>query len=176
MPKAEERSKPESPAGTTEGQFAIHKIYVKDLSLEAPNSPSVFRGEWRPQVDIQLHSEAKRIEPDVYEVVLTVTVTTKLQQMTAFLVEVHQAGIFGISGIPEGHLGPMLGSFCPNLLFPYARETVSDLVTRGGFPQFLLAPVNFDVLYAKHLEDARKAQQQQQSEQEREQTSSDSLH
>ncbi|MFZ0254134.1 MAG: protein-export chaperone SecB [Gammaproteobacteria bacterium] len=174
MPEPGEHSKPESPSGTTDGQFAIHKIYVKDLSFETPNSPAIFRNEWRPQVDIQLHSEAKRIEPDLYEVVLSVTVTSKLQETTAFLVEVHQAGIFGIAGVPEGHLGPMLSSFCPNLLFPYARETVSDLVARGGFPQFLLAPVNFDALYAKHLEDARKASRQ--SDPKPEQTSSDSLH
>lgn len=174
MPEPGEHSTPESPSGTMDGQFAIHKIYVKDLSFETPNSPAIFRGEWRPQVDIQLHSEAKRIEPSLYEVVLTVTVTTKLQETTAFLAEVHQAGIFAIAGVPEGHLGPMLGSFCPNLLFPYAREAVSDLVMRGGFPQFLLAPVNFDALYAKHLEDARQVPRQ--SEQEAEQASSDSLH
>jgi len=174
MPEPGERSKRESFSATTDGQFAIHKIYVKDLSFETPNSPAIFRGEWRPQLDVQLHSEAKRIEPDVYEVVLTVTVTTKLQQTTAFLVEVQQAGIFGIAGVPEGHLGPMLGSFCPNLLFPYVRETVSDLVTRGGFPQLLLAPVNFDALYARHLEDARRAQGR--SEPEPEQTTGDSLH
>jgi preprotein translocase subunit SecB len=174
MPEPGEHSKPQSPSATTDGQLAIHKIYVKDLSLEAPNSPAIFRGQWRPQVDIQLHSEAKRIEPDLYEVVLTVTVTTKLQEQTAFLVEVHQAGIFGIAGVAEGQLGPMLASFCPNLLFPYARETVSDLVTRGGFPQLLLAPVNFDALYAKHLEDARKTQRQR--DQEPEPASNDSLH
>lgn len=174
MPEPGNRSKPESPSGTTDGQFAIHKIYVKDLSFEAPNSPAIFRGEWRPQVDIQLHSEAKRVEPDLYEVVLTVTVTARLQERTAFLVEVHQAGIFGITGVPEGHLGPTLGSFCPNLLFPYARETVSDLVTRGGFPQFLLAPVNFDALYAKHQQDVRKKQRE--PEQKPESTPSDSLH
>ena len=167
MPEPGERSKPDSsPSESTDGQFAIHKIYVKDLSFETPNSPAIFRGEWRPQIDIQLHSEAKRIEPDLYEVLLTVTVTAKLQERTAFLVEVHQAGVFGIAGVPEGRLGPMLGSFCPNLLFPYARETVSDLVTRGGFPQLLLAPVNFDALYARHVEDTSKAQRQgdQQSE------------
>ncbi len=160
MTESGESSKPEPSLAAKDGQFAVHKIYVKDLSFETPNSPAIFRGEWRPQVDIQLHSEAKRIEPDLYEVVLAVTVTAKLQERTAFLVEVHQAGVFGIAGVSEGHLGPMLGSFCPNLLFPYARETVSDLVTRGGFPQFLLAPVNFDALYAKHVEEARKAQQQ----------------
>lgn len=174
MSDSGERSKPESSSSTPDGQFAIHKIYVKDLSFETPNSPAIFRGEWRPQVDIQLHSEAKRIEPDLYEVVLAVTATAKLRERTAFLVEVHQAGIFGIAGVPEGHLGPMLGSFCPNLLFPYARETVSDLVTRGGFPQFLLAPVNFDALYAKHVEDARKTPQQ--SEKAPEPASGDSLH
>lgn len=138
-----------------EGQLAIHKIYVKDVSFEAPNAPEIFRGEWRPDVDIQLHSDAKRLSPDLYEVVLKVTVTAKLDDKTAFLVEVYEAGIFGISGVPEAHLGPMLGSFCPNILFPYARETISDLVARGGFPQLILAPVNFDALYAKHQEEKR---------------------
>ncbi|MGF1615657.1 MAG: protein-export chaperone SecB [Gammaproteobacteria bacterium] len=174
MSETGERSEAEAPSGTTESQFAIHKIYIKDLSFETPNSPGIFRGEWRPQADIQLHSDAKRIEPELYEVVLTVTVTTKLQGTTAFLVEVHQAGIFGIAGVPEGHLGQMLGSFCPNLLFPYAREVVSDLVTRGGFPQLLLAPVNFDALYAKHLDDARNTPSQPQ--QEPKQASEGSLH
>lgn len=160
MLETAEPAEPQSPSGAAEGQFAIHKVYVKDVSFETPNSPDIFRGEWHPQVDIQLHSEAKRLESSLYEVVLRVTVTTKLQDKTAFLVEVHQAGIFGISGIPQAHLEPMLGSFCPNILFPYAREAVSDLVTRGGFPQLVLAPVNFDALYARHLEEARKANQQ----------------
>jgi len=136
--------------------FTIQRIYVKDVSFETPNSPSIFRSEWRPEVDIRLFTDASRLEGDLYEVFVRVTVTAEINSKTAFLVEVKQAGIFGISGLPEDRLKYMLGSFCPNILFPYARETVSDLISRGGFPQFLLAPVNFDAIYAKHLEDAKE--------------------
>ncbi|MBT8420589.1 MAG: protein-export chaperone SecB [Gammaproteobacteria bacterium] len=141
-------------------QFAIHRIYVKDISFEAPNSPSIFHAEWKPDVDIQLLTDALRVEADVYEASVRVTVTVKIKDKTAFLVEVNQAGIFGIGGLSEDRLKYMLGSFCPNILFPYVRETVSDLVTRGGFPQLLLSPVNFDAMYAKHLqENQQKAQE-----------------
>jgi len=142
---------PES--GSGQGQFVIHKVYVKDLSFEAPNSPSVFRSDWRPDVDLNLDNQATGYEDHTYEVVLTLTVTVRLGERTAYLVEVQQSGLFHLSGFSDEDMGPMLGSFCPNILFPYAREAVSDLVTRGGFPQLLLAPVNFDALYAKHLQD-----------------------
>ena len=133
-------------------QFAIQKIYVKDISFETPHSPHIFSEQWRPDVNLNLSSEAAPLSENVYDVVLSVTVTAKVQEKTAFLAEVQQAGIFHMGGFGDAELGHMLGSFCPSILFPYAREAVSDLVTRGGFPQFLMAPVNFDALYAQHLQ------------------------
>ena len=133
-------------------QFSIQKIHVKDVSFEAPNSPQIFTEKWEPKVEFNLSSSAQALQEDLFETTLTVTVTIKVGDKTAYLIEVCQAGIFSISGLSEQEMGPMLGSFCPNLLFPYAREVVSDLVTKGGFPPMLLAPVNFDALYAQHLE------------------------
>lgn len=143
-------------AGSSERQFAIQRIYVKDLSFETPNSPRVFRDEWEPEVNVELNSAANPLEDDVYEVVLSVTVTNKVGDNVAYLVEVQQAGIFAISGFDEEELGAMLHSYCPNILFPYAREAVSDLIQRGSFPQLALAPINFDALYAQHLEEKRQ--------------------
>lgn len=135
-------------------QFVIQKVYVKDLSFEAPNTPKVFLEKWAPEVKLQLRSMASPQAEDVYEVVLTVIVTAMQAEQTAYLVEVQQAGIFNIKGFNEADLGAMLGSYCPNILFPFAREVISDLVTKGGFPQLLLAPVNFDALYA-HMQSQR---------------------
>jgi preprotein translocase subunit SecB len=135
------------PAG---GQFGIQKIYVKDLSFETPHSPEIFAEEWKPTVNLQLASAARQIAKESYEVVLTVTVTVSFGEKTAYLVEVQQAGIFLISGFPDAAVERMVGTICPNILFPFAREVVSDLATRGGFPQLLLAPVNFEALYAQH--------------------------
>ncbi|MFA5529274.1 MAG: protein-export chaperone SecB [Thiohalomonadaceae bacterium] len=131
-------------------QLAIQRIYVKDLSFEAPSSPSVFLEKWEPQVTIDLNSQAQRINEGVYEVVLSLTVTAKAGDKTAYLVEVQQAGIFSLTGFTDAELGVVLGSHCPGALFPYAREVVSDLVTRGTFPQLVLTPINFDALYARH--------------------------
>jgi preprotein translocase subunit SecB len=139
------------------GQLAIQKIYAKDISFEAPNSPQVFLGEWKPQVDVQLANHTTSLGNDVHEVVLTVTITVQSESKTSYLVEVQQAGIFSITGFPPQHLAAVLATLCPNILFPYAREAVSDLVTRGGFPQLLLAPVNFDTLYAQELQHQQKA-------------------
>lgn len=138
-----------------EKQFAIQKIYTKDLSFETPNSPKIFMEKWEPAVDFNLSTRVETVEPNLYEVVLTSTITVKIANATAYLVEVNQAGIFTIAGFTEQEMGPMLGSFCPNVLFPYAREVVSDLITKGGFPQLLLAPVNFDALYAQHLQNVQ---------------------
>ncbi|WP_374089563.1 protein-export chaperone SecB [Methylomicrobium lacus] len=135
-----------------EKQFAIQKIYTKDLSFETPNSPKIFMEKWEPVVDFNLSTRVETIDANLYEIVLTTTITVKIASATAYLVEVNQAGIFTIAGFTEQELGPMVGSFCPNVLFPYAREVVSDLVAKGGFPQLLLAPVNFDALYAQHLQ------------------------
>jgi preprotein translocase subunit SecB len=135
-----------------EKQFAIQKIYTKDLSFETPNSPKVFMEKWEPVVDFNLSTRVETLDNNLYEVVLTTTITVKIAESTAYLVEVNQAGIFTIAGFTDQEMGPMVGSFCPNILFPYAREVVSDLVAKGGFPQLLLAPVNFDALYAQHLQ------------------------
>lgn len=136
---------------TPEKRFLIQKIYVKDISFETPNSPHIFREKWEPDVSMQMGNTVIALSPDVQEVVMAVTVTAKVNDKVAFLVEVHQAGIFTVEGFSAEEMGQVVGSFCPNILFPYAREVVSDLVTRGGFPQLLLAPVNFDALYAQHL-------------------------
>ena len=132
-------------------QFAVQRIYIRDLSFEAPNTPEIFTKKWEPQVNVDLNTQAQNLGEGVYEVVVIVTVTTKVGDQTAYLAEVQQAGIFTVSGFPEDQLGPMLHSFCPSILFPYAREAVSSLAYKGSFPQLLLAPVNFDALYADQL-------------------------
>ncbi len=132
--------------------FSIEKIYVKDLSLEIPHAPQVFLVRETPQVEVQLHHQGGIMEEGVYEVVLTVTVTAKLpEDKTLFLVEAAQAGIFQIRNIPQEDLEPILGITGPNILFPYVREVISDMVSRAGFPPVLLNPVNFDVLYQQRL-------------------------
>ncbi|KPK38024.1 MAG: preprotein translocase subunit SecB [Gammaproteobacteria bacterium SG8_47] len=143
-------------------QFAIQKIYIKDSSFEAPGTPESFKHKWEPKVNLELHTDGRGLAEDTYEVVLSLTVTVTNQDATAFLVEVQQAGIFHMKGFKDGELEAMLGSFCPNILFPYAREAVSDTVTRGGFPQLLLAPVNFDALFAQHR--AKRQQKQDESD------------
>jgi preprotein translocase subunit SecB len=134
----------------SEKQFAIQRVYVKDVSFETPHSPHIFTEQWQPKVEFNLASNAKNLQENLFEVVLTVTVTVRLGEQTAYLIEASQAGIFTIVGMTEQEMGPMLGSFCPNILFPYIREVISDLVAKGGFPPMLLAPVNFDALYAQH--------------------------
>ncbi len=137
---------------TQEKQFIIQKIFIKDVSFETPNSPLVFTQQWEPKVEFNLASNAQSLENGLYEVGLTVTVTVKLEEKTAYLAELTQAGVFTITGFSEGELSPMIGSYCPTILFPYAREAVSDLVIKGGFPPLLLAPVNFEALYMQHLQ------------------------
>ena len=139
------------------GQFGLERLFVKDLSFEVPNS-KVFLGEWKPEMNVQLNTEAQRLDDTHFEVNVTVTVTATNAGSTAFVAEVKQAGIFLIEGVPEAQLTQLVGAYCPNILFPYVREAISDVVTRGSFPQLLLAPVNFDALFAQ-------AQQQRQQEQ-----------
>ena len=127
--------------------FAIEKIYVKDLSLEIPNAPAIFLERDNPQIDLQMHCEANPIGDNVYQASITVTVTAKLKEKNMFLVEACQAGIFRIQNVPQTEIKAVLGIGCPNILFPYLRETVSDVVTRGGFPPVMLNPVNFEALY-----------------------------
>lgn len=138
----------------TEPHFTIEKIYLKDVSFESPAAPAIFTDDWSPEINMDLNSSGKPIDKDVFEVELSITVTAKNNDKTGFLVEIKQCGIFSISGMDEANLNGMLGSFCPNILFPYAREAISDLVSKGGFPQLLLAPVNFDAIYAQHLQNS----------------------
>ncbi len=138
-------------------QFALQRIYTKDISFETPNSPAIFIEEWKPDVNVDLNTASTLLQEGLYEVVVTVTVTTKVGDKTAYLAEAQQAGIFAISGFGEQELGGMIHSYCPNVLFPYAREVISDLVNKGSFPQLLLAPINFDALYAQHLQQQQTA-------------------
>lgn len=133
-------------------QFSLQRIYVRDLSFEAPKSPAIFRQEWTPTVGLDLNTRQKPLEGDFYEVVLTLSVTVKNGEEVAFIAEVQQAGIFMIKGLDASSMSHTLGAFCPNILFPYARETLDSLVTRGSFPALMLAPVNFDALYAQELQ------------------------
>ena len=132
-------------------QFSLQRIYVRDLSFEAPKSPEIFRQEWTPSVELDLNTRQKPLEGDFHEVVLTLSVTVKTAGEVAFIAEVQQAGIFLISGLDAAAMSHTLGAFCPNILFPYAREALDNLVTRGSFPALMLAPVNFDALYAPEL-------------------------
>lgn len=134
-------------------QFNIEKVFMKDMSFETPNSPSIFTEEWKPDVNLQLSSNAAPVTDDIFEVVLSITVTAKLGDKTAYLVEVQQGGIFRIGGFEEQQKGHMLGAFCPNVLYPFAREAIADLIGKGGFPPVYLAPVNFDALYAQKLQE-----------------------
>ncbi|MBR9728581.1 protein-export chaperone SecB [Shewanella intestini] len=133
-------------------QFNIQRIYTKDISFETPNSPAVFQKEWNPEVKLDLDTRSNKLAEDAYEVILSLTVTAKNGDETAFLCEVQQAGIFSINGLTEPQLAHSLGAYCPNVLFPYAREAVSSLVSRGTFPQLNLAPVNFDALFAQYVQ------------------------
>lgn len=140
-------------------QFSLQRIYVKDLSFEAPKSPEIFRQEWTPSVGLDLNTRQKTLEGDFHEVVLTLSVTVKNGEEVAFIAEVQQAGIFLIKGLDAASMSHTLGAFCPNILFPYAREALDSLVTRGSFPALMLAPVNFDALYAQELQRQQQAAQ-----------------
>ncbi|MCP5207682.1 MAG: protein-export chaperone SecB [Hahellaceae bacterium] len=132
-------------------QFALQRIYVKDISFESPNAPTIFQGEWKPQVNLDLNTNSSKVSDNQYEVVVSLTVTAKVGDKTAFIVEIQQAGIFLLSGIEGAQLGQTLGAFCPNILFPYAREAIDSLISRGSFPALMLAPVNFDAIYAEAM-------------------------
>lgn len=153
---SEENQANQAPAGDQAApQFSIQRIYVKDLSFESPNAPAIFTKEWKPDIKLDLDNRSVKIEEGVYEVTLSVTVTATVEDQTAFLCEVQQAGVFVIGNMPEAQTAHMLGAFCPNTLFPYARETVSNLVNRGTFPALNLAPVNFDALFAQYIQQAQ---------------------
>lgn len=131
--------------------FSIEKIYVKDMSLEVPGAPQVFLQPETPQIEVQLAQGVIQIEDGLYEVAVTVTVTAKAGERTMFLAEAVQAGIFQIRNVPQTDLEPIIATVCPNILFPYVRETISDVINRAGFPPVLLAPVNFDGIYQQRL-------------------------
>ncbi len=133
-------------------QFALQRIYVKDLSFESPNSPVVFQEQWQPQVNLDLNTTHTKVSDNQYEVVLSLTVTSKIEDKVAFLVEIQQAGVFMVKGIEGQQLGQMLGAYCPTILFPYAREAIDGVVTKGSFPALMLAPVNFDAIYAQAVQ------------------------
>jgi len=141
-----------SEAQSNQPVFSIEKVYVKDLSLEIPNAPQAFLEREAPTVDIQLHHNSTGVEEGVFQTVLTVTVTAKIGEKTLFLVEAGQAGIFVIRNVPTAELEAVLAIACPNILFPYVREVVSDTVTRAGFPPVVLSPVNFEAIYQSQRE------------------------
>lgn len=146
-------------------QLAISKIYVKDFSFESPKSPDIFKsGEWKPETNLNLRSTHNAIEGSAHEVVLTITVEAKQGDTSLFLVELQQAGIFEIAGYEGDELQAIVGSFCPNILFPYAREAISGMIQKAGFPEFVLQPINFDALYMQSLQQKAQAQAQAQSQ------------
>ena len=152
MAEGQENRQAATEETSSRGQFEIHKIYVKNVSLETPASPQVFREQWQPSVHVDMANSADELGDDLYEITLSVTATVSHEDKTMYLVEVQQAGIFLMADFPRESLGRLVATVCPNILFPYVREAMSDLVTRAGFPQLLLAPVNFDALYQQHLQ------------------------
>jgi len=143
----------------TETQFALQRVYLKDVSFEVPGAPKVFLQQWQPEVNIDLNTSAQRLEDGRhYDVTLALTVTASNEGQVAFLVDIKQAGIFQIEGVADAELGPLLGSYCPNLLFPFAREAISDIVGKGSFPQLLLQPINFDAVYSETMRKLAEAE------------------
>lgn len=154
-----------SEQNNTEMSFQIQRVYTKDVSFEAPNAPQVFQKEWQPEVKLDLDTASSQLADGVYEVVLRVTVTATMNDETAFLCEAQQAGIFSIGGIEGPQLAHCLGAYCPNILFPYARECITSLVSRGTFPQLNLAPVNFDALFMNYLQQQQAGGEEEQPHQ-----------
>ncbi len=153
----ETQTNQEAEKSNNQAQFSIEKIYVKDLSFETPNSPQIFQKKWEPVVNMDLANSSTSLNEDFYEVVLSITVTVSFENDTVYLIEVQQAGIFKVLNVPNEVLGRMLNTICPNILFPFAREVISDLVTKGGFPQLLVAPVNFGALYQQQSDKISKS-------------------
>lgn len=142
--------------GKADKQVILQKIYVRDISLEVPNSPEIFTLEWSPKLDVQLNTAVQDLSPEVHHVVLTVTLNARLGERTAYHAEIQQAGVFKLTGFADDEeRRAVLGAYCPSVLFPFAREAAADLIQRGGFPAFLLQPVNFDALYHQHRQQTR---------------------
>ncbi|WP_420554352.1 protein-export chaperone SecB [Neptuniibacter marinus] len=137
-------------------QFAVQRVYIKDASFESPNSPEIFMSPWKPEVGLEMNTQTNQVGENAFEVVLTLTVTVKNDEKTAFLVELQQAGIFAVSGLGEQEMHHTLGAFCPSILFPYAREAIDAMVIKASFPALMLAPVNFDALYAQQMTQAQQ--------------------
>ena len=146
-------------AGAEQAQFTIQKIYVKDVSFEVPGAPQIFNEPGQPALELNLNQKVARVGEGVFEVVLGITLTCKLGEKTVYLAEVEQAGLFGLAGFDDRTLDMMLGTYCPNVLFPYARQAIGDLVAQGGFPPFYLQPINFEALYADGLRRRAEAAQ-----------------
>lgn len=148
-----------SSANAGQKAFAIRRIYTKDISFESPNAPQVFNEEkWNPEVNISLQNQALALGPELHEVTIATTITVKLGERTAYLVEVHQSGEFQTTGFEGNELRELLGIFCPGLLYPFLREAIASLISKGGFPPLLLAPVNFDALYHQHQKNLQEQQ------------------
>mgnify|MGYP001163596425 CR=1 FL=1 len=145
-----------APADDSNKQLLLQKIYIKDCSFESPRAPEIFKGDLTPQTQLNIKSSAKEVDTDTQEVTLTLTVEAKDQEKTLFLVELEQAGVFLMQGYTEEERQMLIGSYCPGALYPFAREAISDMVTRGGFPQLLLQPINFDALYAQAVQERLK--------------------
>jgi preprotein translocase subunit SecB len=143
----------------TANEFVIQKIYIKDSSFESPKAPQIFTEKWQPEINLQINSSFKSVSAGTYEVVLNLTVTAKQGERTAFLAEIQQAGLFTVKGFDSKEFTHLMGSYCPNILFPFARETIAAMVNRGGFPQLLIAPINFEALYAQHVAQQEKQPQ-----------------
>ena len=139
--------------------FTVEKVYVKDVSFEAPNSPGMFTQEWNPDTNLDLNTHVNPLSSDNYEVELAITITVKSSDKTAFLVEVTQAGVFFITGYAQEQINHLLAAYCPNILFPYAREVIASLVSKGSFPELHLSPINFDALYARRLQEEQAKEQ-----------------
>jgi preprotein translocase subunit SecB len=146
-----------TPAAADQPSFQVEKIYVKDLSLEVPNAPQVFMQGEAPQLEVQMGQQSAQFSDGLYDVVLTVTVTARIGDKTVFLAEVAQSGIFSVRGIPAADLEPLLAIACPNILYPYAREAIADLITRAGFPAVVLQPVSFEHMYMQRQQQAAEA-------------------
>lgn len=147
-----------SEANANQPQFALQRVYIKDASLETPAGAKAFTQAWQPEINLEMNTRTNALDDNHHEVVLTLTVTAKNAGETAFLVEVQQAAIFLIAGLEGAELHHTLGAFCPNLLFPYAREAVDNFVTKASFPPLMLAPVNFDALYAQQMQQRAEEQ------------------
>ncbi len=147
----------EQAAASTDKQILIQKLYMKDASFEAPNTPGIYSKEWQPQINLNIQTRNTLVTENLHEVVLMVTAEAKLEDETAFIVEIHQAGVFVIKGFTEEENRQIIGAYCPNLLFPFAREAVTDLVGKGGFPGLLLQPINFDALYMQQMQEMAQA-------------------